>query len=264
LGPTHDRVRRLRRLTNKRSDRWEEGACVLEGPDLIDAALESGVEVEALYLEQRALTSAACSASIARAQEAGVPIFTLPEGTLLKVADTKSPQPLLATAKMRVSGLPDLPTDRALLILDNIRDPGNAGTMVRSADAAGVGGVLFTGDCVDPFNPKTLRSSAGSVFHLPIVVGLTLGDAVAALRSAGVPSYATVVRDAKDFRSVNMSAGCAIVIGNESSGLLAEEIALCDDAMTITMAGKAESLNAGVAASLILFEALHQRVTTNA
>ncbi len=247
----------------KRSDRWTEGACVLEGPDLIDAALESGIEVEALYIEDRALTSAACSASIARAQEHGVAIFSLPEGTLFKVADTKSPQPVLATAKMRVAGLADIPTDRAILVLDNIRDPGNAGTMVRSADAAGVGGVLFTGDCVDPFNPKTLRSSAGSVFHLPIVVGLELSDAVSALRQRGIASYATVVRDAQDFRAVDLSGGCAIVIGNESSGLSPEAVALCDGAITITMAGKAESLNAGVAASLILFEALHQRTISD-
>ncbi len=246
----------------KRSERWSEGACVLEGTDLIDAALASAIEVEAIYFEGRALTSNACSASLARAQEAGVRAFELPEGTLLKVADTKSPQPLLATARFRVDTMDDVPTDRAILILDNIRDPGNAGTMIRSADAAGVGAVLFTGDCVDPFNPKTLRSSAGSVFHLPLLVGLSLAEACEGLRARGVSSLASMVRGGVDFRSAPLSAGCAIVIGNESSGLSAEAIALCDSMVSITMAGRSESLNAGVAASLLLFEALHQRTAT--
>lgn len=246
----------------KRSDRWEEGACVLEGPDLIDAALDSGIEVEALYIEERALTSTACSASIARAQEQRVPIFSLPEGTLYKVADTKSPQPLLATAKFRVRQLAEIPVDRAILVLDTIRDPGNAGTMIRSADAAGVAAVIFSGECVDPFNPKTLRSSAGSVFHLPLVVGPSLAEVTETLRGRGVASFAAVVRGGSDFRSTDLSAGCAIVIGNESSGLGPEATALCDGELSIAMAGRAESLNAGVAASLLLFEALHQRVTT--
>jgi len=263
LGPTHERVRRLRRLTMKRSDRWDEGACVLEGPDLIDAALESGIELEALYMESRALSSTACSASIERASAAGVRVFELPEGTLYKVADTKSPQPVLATACFVVSTLDDVALDGAILVLDNIRDPGNAGTMIRSADAAGVGAVLFTGDCVDPFNPKTLRASAGSVFHLDLVVGLQLADVVAHLRPRGVATYATVVRDGTPFRSADLHAGCAIVIGNESSGLNAEAVALCDGALSIPMAGKSESLNAGIAASLILFEAMHQRGATH-
>lgn len=262
MGPTHERVRRLRRLTMKRSERWSEGACVLEGPDLVDAALESGVEVEAVYFEARALTSTDCADSLTRARAAGVRAFELPEGTLLKVADTKSPQPLLATARFRVDGLDEVPNDRAILVLDNIRDPGNAGTMIRSADAAGVGGVVFTGDCVDPFNPKTLRSSAGSVFHLPLVVGWSLADACAGLRARGVISFASVVRGGLDFRSAALGGGCAIVIGNESSGLDHEAIALCDSTVSITMAGRSESLNAGVAASLLLFEALHQRSAT--
>jgi TrmH family RNA methyltransferase len=245
----------------KRSERWDESACVLEGPDLIEAALESGIEVEAVYFEQRAMVNATCSAIVARAGEAGVRLFTLPEGTLLKVADTKSPQPVIATARFRVDTMAAVSLDRAILVLDNIRDPGNAGTMIRSADAAGVGGVIFTGDCVDPFNPKTLRSSAGSVFHLPLVVGLELADVTAFLRSHGVASFASVVRGGADFRAAPLSAGCALVIGNESSGLSDEAVALCDQPISIPMDGQSESLNAGVAASLLVFEALRQRDT---
>jgi len=236
---------------------------VLEGPDLIDAALESGIEVEALYIEDRALKAPACLASIQRAESAGVPIFVLPEGTLFKVADTKSPQPVLATARFTVSTLDDLPLGTTVLVLDNVRDPGNAGTIIRSADAAGVGAIVFAGECVDPFNPKTLRSSAGSVFHLPLIIGGDLAVVVNALRERNIPAYASVVRDAVDYRTVNMSGACAIVIGNESSGLSSEAVALCDGAMTISMSGRAESLNAGVAASLLVFEAMHQRGTTS-
>ena len=134
--------------------------------------------------------------------------------------------------------------------------------MIRSADAAGVGAVIFTGDSVDPFNPKTLRSSAGSVFHLPLVVGRSLAEVTVALSEKGISSYASVVRGGSDFRTLPLGGGCAIVIGNESSGLDEAAIALCDASLSIPMAGRSESLNAGVAASLVLFEALHQRGTT--
>jgi TrmH family RNA methyltransferase len=144
------------------------------------------------------------------------------------------------------------------MVLVDIRDPGNAGTLIRSADAAGASGVVFTGHSVDPFNPKTLRASAGSVFHLPVAV-IEWDDALASLRARGARVYATVVRGGMSHRDVDFSGPSAVVIGNEALGLAEDVVAQCDEAITIEMAGSSESLNAGVAGSLIAFEALWQR-----
>jgi len=185
----------------------------------------------------------------------------LADGVLEKVADAQTPQPVLAAVRFAVHELASLPVDGLVMVLDNVRDPGNAGTIIRSADAAGAVAVVFTGECVDPYNPKTLRASAGSVFHVPIIMA-SLADVTGLLRERGVASYATVVRGGVSHRSVDLSGAAAVVVGNEASGLDEVAVASCDGSITIPMAGGAESLNAGVAASLVAFEALYQRLDT--
>jgi TrmH family RNA methyltransferase len=257
-------VRRLRRLLSKRAERWNEGVCVIEGPDLIDAAFESAVPFEAIFVDRDALQRLDVADLIERAERVHVRVFALASGVLDKVADATTPQPILAAVHFSVSQLSEVELAGMVLVLDNLRDPGNAGTIIRSADAAGASAIVLSGDCVDPFNPKTLRASAGSVFHVPLVLA-PLEATMAYLRERGVRSFATVVSGATSYLDCDLSAACAVVIGNESSGLSAAAAALCDERMTIEMAGRAESLNAGVAASLIAFEALRQRRgTTNA
>jgi RNA methyltransferase, TrmH family len=254
-------VRRLRRLLHKRSERWSEGVCVIEGPDLIDAALASGVVFEALYVDHGSLSDAMVNALVSRAREAHVEVFSLAEGVIEKIADAQTPQPLLAAVRIHVSDLAEIDGEGLVLVLDNLRDPGNAGTIIRSADAAGALCVVLSGDSVDPFNPKTLRASAGSAFHVPLVMA-PLESTLAYFRERGTTSYASVVRGGTSHRRVDLSGACVVVIGNEATGLDEKSVALCDEAITISMAGRSESLNAGVAASLIAFEALYQRSDT--
>jgi TrmH family RNA methyltransferase len=242
----------------KRSLRWSEGVCVLEGPDLIDAALDAGVEFEALYVDTTSSTSPSIDASVARAQRAGVRVFGLAGGVLGKVADASTPQPLLGAVRFPVHDLASIPATGLVLVLHDVRDPGNAGTIIRSADASGVTAVVLTGQSVDPFNPKTLRATAGSIFHLPVCVGeleATLEHFVA----GGAATIATVVRGGRGYREVDFMTASVVVIGNEAEGLNDVTIASCQSSISIPMAGKSESLNAGVAASLIAFEALWQR-----
>jgi TrmH family RNA methyltransferase len=251
-------VRRLRRLLSQRAERWSEGVCVIEGPDLVQAALESHVDFEALYVDDDARARPDVASLIERAREADVRIFALANGVLDKVAHAVTPQPVLAAVRFSLSELSSVSLTGLVLVLDNLRDPGNAGTIIRSADAAGVSAIVLCGDCVDPFNPKTLRASAGSVFHVPLVMTPLL-DAMTYLRERGVRSYATVVDAGTSYLDCDLAGLCAVVIGNESAGLGEDAVALCEERMTIEMAGRAESLNAGVAASLIAFEALRQR-----
>ena len=235
--------------------------CVLEGPDLIEAALESRTEFEALYVDVQEVKSPDVASIVEKATKAGVRVFTLGAGVLEKVADATTPQPLLGAVRFQQPMVTEVACDGLILVLHDVRDPGNAGTIIRSADAAGVTGVVLTGQSVDPFNPKTLRATAGSIFHLPVVVS-TLEETIRHFASGGAQVYATVVRGGTSHREVDFTKPCVVLIGNESDGLDERSVALCQASLSIAMAGRSESLNAGVAASLIAFEALWQRQGT--
>ncbi len=216
------------------------------------------MEFEALYVDEGESHRPELAALSARAAARGVRVFSLGPGVLEKVADAQTPQPVLAAVRFIVADIASLASAGLVLILHEIRDPGNAGTIIRSADAAGVGAVVFTGQSVDPFNPKTLRATAGSAFHLPIAVG-SLAEALDHFVAGGSRTFATVVHGGTSLREVDFTGPTVVVIGNEASGLDANAIALCQGTLTIPMAGRSESLNAAVAASLIAFEAMWQR-----
>jgi TrmH family RNA methyltransferase len=140
-----------------------------------------------------------------------------------------------------------------------VRDPGNAGTVLRAADAAGATAVVFAADSVDPYNPKTVRSSAGSLFHIPFAVCDDPADVAGELAAAGFRTWATTVRHGDDYAAVDWSEPSAVFFGNESAGL---DDALCDrlgGSLAIPMEGRAESLNVGVASAVVAFEASRQR-----
>lgn len=242
--------------------RWSEGVCVLEGPDLIGAALDSDVEFEALYVDVSQVEQPEIAATIRRSTSAGVRVFGLAQGVLEKVADASTPQPLLAAVRFPITDVRSIAAQGLVLVLHDVRDPGNAGTIVRSADAAGVAAVVFTGQSVDPFNAKTLRATAGSIFHLPIAVS-SWDETIDHFGAHGAQIFATVVRGGLDHRSADFAKFSVVVIGNEADGLDEETVARCHVALSIPMAGRNESLNAGVAASLIAFEALWQRQGAN-
>jgi len=234
---------------------------VLEGPDLVAAALEAGAAVEAVYFEAVAATPErpACAAALALAVARGVRLIELDTGVLARVADAVTPQPVLAVAAMPDTGLDQVPGDGFVLVLHDVRDPGNLGTAVRAADASGAAAVVVSGQSVDVFNPKGLRATAGSAFHLPLAIAGTLDEAVAALHGTARDVLGAVVRGGDPLWHVPMTSRTAVVVGGESSGLDAGERGLLDGVVTIEMEGRAESLNVGVAAALVCFEALRRR-----
>jgi RNA methyltransferase, TrmH family len=257
-------VRRLKRLLDKRATRRAEGAFVAEGVELVRSALVAGVPVEALYVDAHCVDDPAVAALGADALGAGLRVFSLAPGVLSKVADTVTPQPVLAVLPM----LAEPPGDSALwsarrgaliVVLVDVRDPGNAGTVLRAADASGSSLVVFAGDSVDPYNPKTVRSSAGSLFHVPLAVRPDPRALAAELASAGFRTLATVVRDGEDYAGLDWSMPSALFLGNESSGLDPGLAGALTGTLAIPMAGQAESLNVGVACAVIAFEAFRQR-----
>lgn len=251
-------MRRLRRLVQKKALRWSEGVCVLEGPDLVDAALRAQVEFEGLYLDvERSDTHTLALAE--RAESQGVRVFALSPGVLEKISDAQSPQPVIAAVRFVPRTLMDISLHGCVLIAHDVRDPGNVGTMIRTADAAGATAVILSGHSVDPYNPKTLRATAGSIFHVPVVLHHDLAEVLEACHRSGRRSFAAVVRGGVDHYRAPLGGDVALVLGNESEGLDDAEISLCTDTVSISMVGANESLNVAVAASLLVFEAFHQR-----
>lgn len=261
LAWSHQRVKRLRRLLARRNARWAERVFVLEGPELLAVALDAGAPVESVYLAPGARAAAGVAEAVDRAYEAGARIFDLAPGVLERVADTVTPQPVLAVAGFGERSVPDLAGARLVVVCVDIRDPGNAGTVIRSADAAGADGVVCCDGTVDPYNPKTVRSSAGSVFHLPVIAGGSATELLDQLGPSGIGlrRLGAVARGGEDHASVDWTQPVAIVLGNEAHGLPDEIAASLEGTVTIELAGRAESLNVGVAGAVLCFEALRQR-----
>jgi TrmH family RNA methyltransferase len=242
----------------KRSLRWSEGLCVLEGPDLVSAALDAGADLEAIYVDEFIAGDVDILRLVQQARDNAVPVFSLEEGVLASITDAVTPQPIVGTFRFSPAPVSELPVAGFTIICHELRDPGNAGTIIRSADAAGAAAVVFTGDSVDPFHPKTLRATAGSIFHLPVTIA-AIDDVLAFYEASGVKTLATVVTGGTSHRDENLTIPVAMLIGSESHGLPDDIVARCAGAVTIPMAGRNESLNAGVAAALVAFESFYQR-----
>jgi TrmH family RNA methyltransferase len=232
---------------------------VVEGAELLSVALDAGAPVESVYIAPEGRDNATVLAVSSRAFEAGSRVFDLDAGVLERVADTVTPQPVLAVVGFQPADLGSLGQADLVVVCSDVRDPGNAGTLIRTADAAGADGVVCCDGTVDPYNPKTVRASAGSVFHLPVVVGGEVDSVIETLGGFGLRTLGTVVRDGVDYADVDLTDRVALVFGNEASGLSAEVLAALDVAVTIPMAGRAESLNVSVSAAVLCFEVLRQR-----
>ena len=252
-NPRSPRVRAVAKLA-KRSARDETGYFLVEGPQAVAEAFASRPELAIDLFITRAARDRLGDLG---ATAAGVEVELVSESVLEAMADTVTPQGVVAVFAHHDQSVDSL-LDRAptlLAILDEIRDPGNAGTIIRAADAAGAGGVVLTGKHVDVFNPKVVRSTTGSIFHLPIAQNGRLDAAVAAVREAGLQVLAADVKgdELPDVRDL-LARPTAWLFGNEAHGLTGEALALADHVVRLPIYGHAESLNLATAASVCLYE----------
>lgn len=237
-----------------------------EGAELIRCALDAGLPVESVYVAPAGADDRATQQICRRVAEGGTRVFPLGAGVLERVADTVTPQPVVAILPMleeRAAGAQawsglDGPGALVVVLVD-VRDPGNAGTVLRAADASGSTAVVFAADSVDPYNPKTVRASAGSLFHVPLALRPDALAAAEELAGAGFRTLATRVREGEDYAAVDWSVPTALFLGNEAAGLDETVSAALSGSLRIPMAGRAESLNVGVAAAVVCFEAFRQR-----
>ncbi|MDQ4068630.1 MAG: RNA methyltransferase [Actinomycetota bacterium] len=254
LAYTSGRVRRLRQLLERPAVRQREGAFVVEGPTLVGDALDSGVELESLFVAPGQPLPV-----VARAVAAGVPVFDLAPGVLERVAGTVTPQPVLGVARTVDVDLAALQGASLVVVCIDIRDPGNLGTVLRSAEASGVGGIICCEGTVDVYNPKCVRASAGSLFHTRVVVRGDPGKVLGKLGAWGLRRLGTRPEGGQPYHGADLTAPTALVLGNEAHGLPASLVERVDGWLTIPMAGRAESLNVGMAAAVLCFEAARQR-----
>jgi TrmH family RNA methyltransferase len=225
---------------------------------VLSEALAAGARVEAVYA-----APGAPSDLLDRAAAAGARIHDLAPGVLERVAGTVTPQPVIAVVPAIDVPLDQLREAGLVVVCVDVRDPGNAGTVLRSAEAAGAGAVVFCNGSVDVYNPKTVRASAGSLFHVPVVAGVDVRDALRQLGAWGLRRLATAAGRGEDYTTVDLVAPTALVLGNEASGVPDDLAAagLLDGEVTIPMTGRSESLNVGMAAAVLCFEAARQRAT---
>jgi TrmH family RNA methyltransferase len=247
----------LRALARRRSVRTQERRYIIDGPVLVADALQSGVPIEAIYVE-----AGTNEALVDEAGRAGVRVHVVPPGQVHRYTDVMTPQGVVALAPMPTATVDDA-LDRAgvapVLVLCGVSDPGNAGTIVRMAEAAGVGAVLFCDGSVDPFAPKCVRASAGSIFHVPVVFGGKPVQVLEAINGRGVQLLGTDARLGKPYDEIDLTGPFALVLGNEAHGIPAEVTSELDGWVHVPMTGDVESLNVAMAASVICFDAVRQR-----
>jgi RNA methyltransferase, TrmH family len=232
---------------------------------LVRAALDAAAEVEGVYLDSVPSAHApGLEELVALAVAAGVRVHELAPGVLERVADTVTPQPVLAVVRTPQATLSSLGGATFVVVCVDVRDPGNAGAMVRVADAAGADAVVCCDGTVDPFNPKSVRASAGSVLHLPVVAGGDPAEVLGELGALGLQRVAASVRGGRPYTDIDWREPVALVFGNEAAGLAPGTAAHVDAEVTIPMAGGAESLNVAMAAAVLCFEARRRRSNMHA
>ena len=229
---------------------------MIEGPMLVGDALDAGVELECLFV-----AAGTASPVVARAVASGIPVLDLAPGVLERVAGTVTPQPVLAVAKALDVELEALAGASLVVVCVDIRDPGNLGTVLRTAEASGVGGIICCDGSVDVYNPKCVRASAGSLFHTRIVARGDPLKVLGTLGEWGLRRLGSRPHGGEPYHRADLTAPTALVLGNEAHGLHPSTAEALDGWLSIPMAGRAESLNVGMAAAVLCFEAARQRAT---
>jgi TrmH family RNA methyltransferase len=248
LSPQNPRLGPLRDLLEPRGRR-EHGRFLIEGPTLLAEARASGLRIEALYATEAAALRHA--ELIAMLEADGVPAYTLPEPAVARLSDLRTAPGLIAVAGLPEASVADvLARSGPVLLLAGVGDPGNAGTLVRSADAFGAAGVLAARGGVDPFSPKVVRAAMGSLFRLPVAL-VSAADVLDAATTSARPIVAADL-DGEPLWQANLPANAILAVGNERHGVGAF-LPRWDRAVRIEQGGQAESLNAAVAGSILLY-----------
>ena len=261
LQKNNEKIKYLRKLS-RRQFRWQQKQFIIEGVRFTETLLQSCQPVEALFYAPKLQNSKRGNALLEQAGEQKTPCWLVSDELLNQLSDTGASQGVLALVNMLDHQLEDLlPENKPALVVlvDGVQDPGNLGTIIRTADALGATGVILLKGTVDLYNPKTLRSTMGSLFHLPVITVENKLAMIKLLRQNGLKLVIGQPQGGVPISQVDLSQPIALVVGNEASGSTAETLEMADAKITIPLSGKAESLNVAVACAIILYETTRQR-----
>lgn len=244
------KIKEVIQLQKKSKYRKEKGLYIVEG-------IKMFAEANRKYVESVYVTEDFLAKKGNRSLLEFVEYEIVSDNVMNAMSDTVTPQGILCIMKRFSYSLNDIINKKKLklLLLSDLQDPGNAGTILRSAEGAGMDAVIFSNGSVDLYNPKTIRSTMGSIYRVPFIYE-DLDKVIPLLKEKQVPVYTTDM-NGKSYRDASYGHGFAIIIGNEANGVNEKTAALADEIITIPMCGKVESLNASIAASLIMYEACH-------
>lgn len=251
---SNKRIKWLVSITEKAKERRKEQAFVVEGGKMFEEADEKYIRevyVSEGYIEKNGISD--------KLQRVG--FETVSDEVFKKISDTKAPQGILCVMNQYKYALEDLlnKDNPVLVLLEDIQDPGNLGTILRTGEGAGIDGVIMTKDTVDIYNPKTIRATMGSIYRMPFLYVDSLQEVIGKLQEKGILVYAAHLKGNEYYDNFDFKKGTAFLIGNEGNGLKKETADLADAYLKIPMEGKVESLNAAIATSLLMYETYRQR-----
>ncbi len=255
-------VREVRSLKNPKG-RQETGLFFVEGTRIFEEAVNSDLEIEYVVISEKFSETPGYENALSLIKD-GCKVYGVTDKLFDEMSDTETPQGILAVLRLRRPSVDEINDRNGLYIfLDEIRDPGNMGTIIRTADAAGFTGVIVSKGCTDVYNPKVLRSTMGSIFHIPVYFCGTdeTADGLRHLRQIGIKILASHLEGSLSIFDTDLTKGTVIIIGSEAAGIGEASKNEADVLVSIPMEGRAESLNASVAAGIMMFEAVRQRVS---
>ena len=251
---SNKRIKQLVLLSEKARERKKEQVFLVEGGKMFEEADEAYIRevyVSESYLEKNGISD--------KLQRVG--FETVSDEVFKKISDTKAPQGILCVMKQYAYSFEKLleKENPVFVLLEDIQDPGNLGTILRTGEGAGIDGVIMTKDTVDIYNPKTIRATMGSIYRMPFLYVDSLSDAIKKIQGKGIAVYAAHLQGENYYDSFDFTKGTAFLIGNEGNGLKKETADMADSYLKIPMEGKVESLNAAIATSLLMYETYRQR-----
>jgi TrmH family RNA methyltransferase len=252
-------IKEIKALSRKR-DRWENKLFVMEGIKIIDEAIENNVNIKNIFYSDRLLSNNDGWCFLDKIRDMRNLIY-VDDKIFSEISDTENSQGVLATGNFLSNNIDNLSdnSEQFLIFLNSLQDPGNMGTIIRSADAFNISGIIIGERCVDPYNPKVVRATMGSLFRMPLYFIHDDIGTINSLKNKGYKIYATSLEESTSNYDINYEGKFVIIIGNEANGVNERLIDLSDMRIKIPIPGHAESLNAGVAASIVMYEVMKQQ-----
>lgn len=252
-------IKKVKSLYRKK-DRWANKLFLVEGIKIVRECIDNNYSIDNIIYSDELFNTRGGPELYKKIENYNGLIY-VPDKLYKEISDVESHQGIMAIARFNINSIENLKTKNNpfLLLLDEVQDPGNMGTIIRTADAFGIDGIIITEGCVDVYNPKVIRSTMGSIFRVPIFHESDGLKAIKQLKKDNIKIYSTSLEGSQDIQYTNFKEASLLIIGNESKGVSPALYSLADELIKIPMIGEAESLNVAIASSIIMYESMRQR-----